>query len=1808
MGTAYTFTLRPGLRDLRGSPVGTNFKRILRTPPFALTFIPQTWASKDAPLPPNPEIQVAFNRNIHIESAASFFEFADQSGKRVPAVLNRPASYQLYFFGRDPATSDWAARWTEALHPSPSPQQTEDDPATPEDPARSLPVSSRLMVSPASPLPAGRWRLEIAAGLPDASGLHKIPSKSSHTLGLVEPFELTSVLTSSHLNSGRSVVIELSEPLDPSINDDNAHEFFLCTPQPAGLRFDVMGTSVTLQAAFDRDTVYTLASAPSLRSQSGRPLSAPQQHTLRFAPISPRVYLPDILIQQSEGGRRILPITAVNLRSLSVRAVLVAPDDVSAALQTFESYRKTFDPKDPEPDEIHSPLKADAIRGATIFEKRYPLPEAPTDTRQSIDLPWDEILGARRTGVLFVTVDGAPANGRHPGAQALVQLTDLGVSWKQHSQGLSLTLFSLRSAQSLEGARVTLLDADHRPLAHATTDAQGASLLAPKTIPSWLLAQHADDTLVLPMGPDAKDLPMAAFNLPVYYTAWQPGDEPAATELFRAALFTERPLYKPGEKVCIKGFLRKLTDHGLEPVAHFQTTLELHLPGQHGQRQIPVQTDAEGAFDTVCTLDRSIVGRHLLRFEALPGANAWEPGFSTRFEVAQYQPDAFEADLQLPAQIPPGTAMEAQFAGRYFFGAPLSEVPVKWVLQNSPAPFQPEGWSAFTFTEQRQGNERFLTLRGEERLSAKGTASVRPALPEPKGGPARSVLTVEVTDLNQQTVSATRTCLRDSSSFYLGLEIPDKVVLGHDEAIAARVVAVDPAGNPLPSPAAITVELVRVRFETVRVQGAGRGMSFQSEQRLELLESRKTSTLVPQKAPDGWHLSSEDTDATLFKPSKAGTYLLRASATDPAGRPVSSSLFLNVTGSEPVAWDYKHPAQIKLVPDKPAYQPGETAKILVQSPFTGEAKVTIEREDRILRTLRFRLAGNAPVIEIPLEKGDAPNIFVSLMLLRGTDQSPRKFKQPEFRYGLCQLHVQRPETALHVDVRPLAPRAQPGEKVATEIHVRDSAGAPAPNAAVTFFAVDDGVLAITGYQRPQPSTLFERPFPLRVRTGLSLFSLLPEDPSELPLANKGYLIGGGGSEGPLKARTDFFGTACWLPNLRTDKDGRCRAEFTAPDSLTRYRLVAVAAAGPDSFGSAESSVQIHRPLVILSGLGQGARTGDQIQARAVVRNQSGSDGALTLTLQLDPHAVCPEGSLTRNIPLADGQSAAFDFPVRLASTGDARWVWNARLEPGAGPAFSDSLETPFRIESPAPLLRETYLRDVRSKTNDLLAKVNPQMRDASGTAEVTLSNTRLATLREAARNLLAYPYGCAEQQISAMLPWILSVELAPVLPELASPQKRTRVLGDAVAKLLSQQTPSGGIAYWPGSRTSDLFVSAYAALALTRLRTSAPELLPQPAMDSLLLFLSNSLRGIGENRNPTQSLDTHALAALAIAAAGVPEPAYHEALNAAKDRLTTEGRAFLASAILLSGPTPPPRTAAGINLEKLLAPAAPTTLSPDWFTSSTREIAIRLMALCQYNPRHRDIDRLVHELITAQINGRWRTTQEDAWALLALTHYFQLVEGPPQPVDATLLHNATPSPFHLDLTTLVHKIPIALAPASPLTSLEVRNPSRSNLFAETRFVALPPLEAQPRQDRGYSVSRSYQKLAIDGTAAPASPWAVGDRVLVTVRVETLSPGHFVAIDDPLPAVLEAINPHFTSSSATPSGTRFTSASYRETRADRVLFFCDHIQAGAHLFQYVARVRTAGSVVAPGTKVEEMYRPQRFGLGESGRFDSEPAPR
>jgi len=1785
LGTRYTFELRAGLRTAVGAKVDARMRRSFATPAFTAMLV--NLPTEHGAISARPALQVRFNALVQPAEAAVMAEFRSEN-LRVSAQVEGAQRIRT-----------WRGQFSATNAVELATQAEDDDPSLPEIGAPPLPATAKatnnafaaLTFSPVEPLAAGRdWTFVLRAGLRSPETAQR-GAERAWKLGRVVPFALTNVAVESSLNAGRRLALAFSQPPASGV-ETNFADWFTVTPAPAQLRCERDHNGVLrLRGEFALDTEYTVATRAGLPADDGQPLGGNETYKVRFQPLTPAAWFPAFDTAQLARGGRDFQLLALNAPRVRVRAKLLDRHTLIHGLRGYQGYLHG------EPDESGRrsnqgfTLDWNAVPGRTVFDQILKT-DALTDHARRVPLPWEKLL--RTNSAASVVLFAEPeVNGKFvPGPQAVIQLTDLGVAWKQAGNETLTWVFSHATGRPVANALVQFVTDEHVELAAARTDERGLARL-PMQRPDrsvWLLAEAGEDRHALRLDRWETSVPLYRFRLP-YEGDFDAGEG----EPLRALLFTDRDVYRPGETVQLKAIARQWRGEEWRFPAKRKVTLQVN--------------DARG--EALLTTNLTFSTRGSLDFALpLPGGPRGEWSFTLQsgqqnfhagFQVRDFKPNAFEITLDAPREFAASEPVRVPVGARYLLGQPLTRADVSWELEARDANFAPEGWRAFTFCGDDYRLDALglkrgaITLHDKTRLAAGTNLVLTPAVTLNAQLPCpRTVrLLAEVTDLNQQTRSHAADFTVHSSDFYLGVR--DLVSPRVGQPLSAALVAVRPDGSPMPAPVKATLRLQRVEWHTVRQLGAGKAIAYRSEPVFTNLVEQEVVTLPARRVGVKWELADKATPALLPAPTEAGEYLLEARATDAAGRAVLTAIPFHVTNPEPksarkFAWDYRNDVQVELVPDRKSYRAGDTATVLVKTPISGAALVTIER-DGVRREWTTNLVGNAPVLRIPLEPGDAPNVFVGVLLLRGHADSPRQFPQPEYRIGYCQLRVEQPEHRLQVSVMPAAPDARPGQPVRMKVAVQDHTARAVAGAEVTLYAVDEGVLSLTGYVTPDPFEFFHQPRPLAVRTDISLPTLLPEDPELRSFQNKGHFIGGGGRDA---VRRNFQPVAFWSASMLTDKRGEISASFTAPDSLTRYRVIAVAHAGRTQFGSGTADFEVNKPLMLEPSLPRFAHVGDQLVARAVALNKTDSPGDVEVTLQLDSLAVAPR--LTNRIAVAAHAAVPVDFPVTILADGSAKWLWRARFIGPDATAFADTVESTLLVKHPAPLRREVRFTRITNASTDLLLGLDPKVFAGRGNANVRVASSQLIGLGECIRQLLHYPYGCLEQTTSSTLPWLVLREMPDLIPrDGRMATQLDAAIAAGVQRLLSMQTGDGGLSYWPGGREPQFWGSAYGALLLVLARDAGVPV-PERALAKLLTWLRGQLDHSGRVTG-SGALAERCLALYTLARAGKPAASHHEVLFQCRDWLTPEDRTLLALAVQhAEGPRP--------MVEELLngkTPARPSRGA--WFGCDAREQALQLLAWVKFQPDAPIVDQLAAGLLRGQRAAHWGTTQGNAWALLALVAYADAIERETGAVAGELKFAETRQPFNLGLRSALEQ-GFSFSPTnSPQLSLmnPERKPCSTLLTVESRAEQLD----QAPLDRGFRVTRMHERLDDENKPA-AGPWRVGDRVLVTLRVEARERAEWVAIEDPLPAVLEAVTPEFKSDQ-----TRGASAiragwwaDHRELRQDRMLYFRNQLAQGTHVIQYLARVRAAGDATAPSAKVEAMYQPERVGLSGSARVKAE----
>ncbi|MBK8090680.1 MAG: hypothetical protein IPK32_01430 [Verrucomicrobiaceae bacterium] len=1522
---SYDFQLRSGLTDLAGRALSTERLESLNSARFAIIDQYPKWFG-DESQNRSPVFLFEFNDNVTPADAAKHIKFISPDSAAGIAASVRHATGK-----------DFERRNAE-------PQQTWGEQIAKAKPAlqTDAPRLSALVVEPAQLLPVGKqWRLDIAQTLTNAAGHNTLVKGDSIQLGDIKPFAVSSAEAHTPFDAPYYIDVYTNKQLLPRRDDEWKPEeiaeaakkllpFIQVEPAPAGeIKAGISGASITLEAAFQANQSYKVTVLPGLTSGDGMTLAAADVREVKFTPNPPYVAAPAFISAQLAKGGGSFEFSMANVTQVRVRAKRLAGAELLQALDRYRAYRNAFWGSEKQ-KAAYKAQPIDSYPGTQVYDRSFPC-NKPLDRSEIISLKWTEMLAGQPTGPLFIEMEGVAANGA-PGkgiiTQSLVQFTDIGLMQKCNGKETLAYTTSLETGAALPGVRLTLVDADLKLLGYGDTDGSGiARVPGPK--PAFVLAEKNGDATVIECDSGDSSLRLPWDINQAYEDVWQPQR--------RTFIFADRPLYKPGETAHLKAHTRLLIGDDLSlDTEPRKGRLTVRDPRYRTIIDKEVTFSPSGAWADDLTLPTGPLGSYQVEIELKTGNDNSQisSAGTLSLRVDDYKPNTFEVKLDAKATQFAKDRITVPLKANYLMGKAISVAEIEWSA-NAERQYQPPAkfdayhfgdaptWAHYgqdrdsdgDYVDREKHDETEWFVNGDLLISEDGTAALEMPMPPPDRAALPQIIHIsaEVTDVNEQTVSTATDLQVPGALFILGLKGPDSFA-NAGKATQLEILAITPEGAAPGTAVKTDVRIERQQYHTLKIATAGGGTTTKDQVILQE-QYKQSHDLKPATA------GSPPSTSIAFTPTHGGIYFLTAESTDADGKKVMSRMPFYVVGGNEFPWAMEDGSRMNLQPEKTSYKPGEEAVIVVKTPIAGTALVTVER-NRVHSHFTAPISLENPVVRIPVTETDAPNIFVSVIVIRGSAASPKKDKMPEYRIGVCALKVESHAKELNLALTADKTDARPAETVNVTTTVTDSTGKPVSGADVTVFAVDEGVLSLMAFKTPNPKEIFHAEFPLAIDGFTSFDGLLPEEVAARDRGNKGFVIGGGDAmamaPGSMKrVRANFITTPLWLASAMTDSNGKITASFVAPDNLTRYRLMAVAAEGVDRFGSGESAVKVNKPLMLEPAVPRFARLGDEFLVKAVLHNTTKHDGRVEVLLELDATSsfiaekrdfvpVSLQTDFGANLKqkkavlsLKAGQTAAMAFPVVFDQLGTAKWKWSAKSLDFPQPE-SDAVESNFNVEHPLPELR--HVKYARLKGSELpanlISDVNPALLEGQGSVNVSVSNTRLYETRDALDYILQYPYGCVEQTTSATVPWLALGKYETLFPAQLGSGKAQKAIQAGVDKVLQMTTDEGGLSYWPGGQESSLWGSAYGGLMLLRARDQGASV-PAETINKLVEFLSKKLRGLEEEKDLYIITDS-AFALYTLAKAGKPEPAYMNLLHAKRERLPEITRLYLALAMCLA--------------------------------------------------------------------------------------------------------------------------------------------------------------------------------------------------------------------------------------------------------------------------------------------------------------------
>jgi uncharacterized protein YfaS (alpha-2-macroglobulin family) len=1564
---------------------------------------------------------------------------------------------------------------------------------------------------------------------------------------------------------------------------------------------DAPSNTWTLRLALDPRTTYRVRVDSTVRDVHGRSLAAPAMVS-RYVNDRKAGFGHQLGLFTLSRQHAVLRVTHVNVDTAQI-AIVVIPDSVRhAILRALAS-----------PDSVARMVGR--LRD-TVTVKAHLSASVNREAVTEIPIPKDLLqrypgalfaIRARATGFLLRGRDStvvpragngeprrqptvrviAPSDEEFTKQVALVQVTDLAAHARVSDESGNVFVTDINTGAPVPRADIILRDGQGHVAATGTTDETGIANL--RTSADWgpsvpplsetdpgrdgeryLRGEYLGGTRTVEVA-RGEDRSVVALGDGDYYESIATSPRlldrsmGSAREV-RAMVFTDRPIYRPGERVYVGSIARHVWLGALRPFPVADSVRIRVATGGGGLehpdvvRDTIVRLNAFGTAADSFALGSAVpLGSYTVRLEFMTASGWWPSAFGT-FQVAEYRAPQFRASLVLDSTVRfLADSTHARVQASYYFGAPMAGAIVRWRTTSSdiggavditglPAGFAVASRSAYgRDTPLHSGDQS-----GVDTLDARGqTEFVAPPVPGSLIGPSRVDVVIAVEDVDRQTVTVEQSTVVHSSNFYIAARDSARAWYWRKgQRQTLEVLAVRPDGRRV-ADTRIAATIVRHRGPFLnRMDPYGPTWRWVSD-------TIARDSIVTADSIVRFHLT----------PAADGSYEVLFTTRDEQGRAVSTSIAGYVIPSQ---WDGGwglSPSTIAVRLARDTVSPGDTVRFSFISPFPrAEAWVTVAREGVLSQHRRMVQQGEWS-LALDIDERSIPSATISVLLVDASPSWQTDSVHRRIRTGEAHLVVDRASKAITVDVRAGATHHAPGDSTRLTIRLRDHGGRPVAGH-VTVWAVDESVLALVDSSTLNPldsmyadrksglqfsstastmASLGHQLMPLgwsvlRITAARSMAEKLLDAPTSISaVETRGTGVRSKTAENI--PRTDFRTTAFYLASLVADSNGVVTASAKLPDNLTTYRITAVAVTG-DRFGAGELPLVVTKPLIARAALPRFVRTGDAFTAGAVVTNQTGA--AITTTVRASATAVREKNGAVAERPLANGASS------------EVRFDWSATGSPGdtavfrlavTGGASTDAVNTPVPVRAPYSPRFHAVAGVVRG--DEVIRIMLPRNIDpVRSRLTLRVGTTPIPAIHAAYTQLRTYPYLCTEQLASTGRAIIAMARLqkAGLLDSLYEPRASTlrEDLQSVVDELTRRQSASGGIGYWSSGGWTSPSLSGYAGALLLDAREMGATVRPiviariveymqgplerSPALSDTVVGTATQRSGTVAARLALRLSALHFLRR-----AGFPDEAREDELVALERQMVWQDRVWLAE--LMSrreNPSVARHLLADVWQDVVLAGTrvdVPDSLFDTFgFRSHIRPAARLLTATMAIDRDHPRLAQLIETVVQQgrATKGWLWNTQDYAAAVEALSHV-AVWQRSESRTTAVVVRSARRKPSSRILTSGAAGLGV-----SATVSLEglverdgdwVALPLRVASGGEPVFYALTveevPLAPPATPDaKGIVVERWYERF---DNGRPVTTVNEGDLVRARLRITVPSNREFVAVADPLPAGLEVVD-------------------------------------------------------------------------------------
>jgi uncharacterized protein YfaS (alpha-2-macroglobulin family) len=1508
-------------------------------------------------------------------------------------------------------------------------------------------------------------------------------------------------------------------------------------------------------------------------------------------------------VSQGYGGR---PSLLDRTHRLKTSLFGVVKDYVRTHL--VKQHRETFNQKfRKEPPAERTPLNvADYARVPLLnpdqkvkdWREKLPAPENEYDSRM---IP----LGKLDSGVYLI--EGVSGGMR---AYSIVIVTNLTMIEKTNRHGqVMVYIVDRKSGTPHEGVSVEVTNAKNT-LATGKTDKFGifkTDVKVPEKPPAPEEDVNPDEPQKNPFLIMARERDnFVISDVDSFYFGGNSGEDDVLTgEDVTSYIYTDRPIYRPAQSVFFKGILRQWTSNGYKLIDSKTVSVTIEDPnnGKVFEKELPLSD--RGTFSGQLDMgEEAPLGNYNIT------ASIGEVRASGYFEVQEYKKPEFKVTVKVPQQfVAVGEKVHFTINANYFFGAPVTNAEVHyyvykqryyhWWWDNDSDEFDDAAGPGNEGDDEEESGYygTDLVTEGDATLNARGEAYVEfevPA-PDPKEEWDYSYrLEAQVTDASRREMQGAASFIGTRGKTVADA-YPERYLYYQGDAARIRVKTADYAGKPISEK--VTLKFIEQKWEKQSKWEENNGYKY--EQIDYILHERELATGEVNTDSEG----NATYDFTVPSP---GSIYVKTIVTE-NGKEVVNRCGSFWAPDKKGQWsdfsyqDYDEKS-IKLVPDKKSYKPGETAHVLAMLP-TDQAHLLVTTElSEVLSVREIDAAGRSIVIDVPIEKKYAPNVYLDVSFVKNNDM-----------YNQSQIiGVPARDKMLKLDIVPNKTEFKPRDVASYTIVARNDDGSPAANTEVSLGIVDEAIYSIA----PEAAGNIKREFYGRryneVQTSLAIHYTFTgyggEKPADLAKNKSAYQLADFKNESSYAepiVRKEFKDTAFWQPDVVTGGDGKATVSFKLPDNLTTWRATARGVTADTRVGSSVQKTIARKDVIMRLEVPRFLTEGDTVTISGVVHNFLKSDKSTKISLELNGAQLLDSSSST--VTISPNAEHRVDWRVQANTVGQLTLLAKALTD-----TESDAVEMTMEIVPHG--LKQATGNTTTVTQNDADQTFNL---DVPGRADTQARSLRLevspsiaGALFGALDYLTSYPYGCTEQTMSSFLPNIVVAQTLKDVPtaKIRASNDLDNKVRRGLDRLYAYQHGDGGWGWWKDDK-SDPFMTAYVVDGLTMASRAGYQVDDWRHAQGRQKLSSLLNAGKNDNGNPIDD-ETRAYMIYAFTESGDGDAHFLDELYGKRNNLGPYGRALLALALQER------KDGRALEVAKLIEGSVQQDeFLAHWQTARVNDYgrdvyldaeatSLSLKALSQINPGSYLLPKAARWLVKNRRNGYyWLSTKETAFAIYGLTDYLKVSkELSPDYTFEVYLNGVKVAGQHVGAGDATEAQTVTVwkkgGEIGPSNQIRIVKHGKGALYLSSALEYFTAEENVAAQSAGgLKIAREYLRLRVSEDENGKASWKVealtgelrsGDMIVVRLRL-TGPRAQYVMIEDPIPAGAEQV--------ARVSGIYLNYSlgqwcdwySNREFRDNRTAIFMNYFDGDATL-QYAMRVEVPGEFKIAPARAELMYQP------------------